>query len=125
MQKVLRAAITLSTIFASTTATIADDCQCDQLADRYIEFVLLNEVEIDEASWRLVEAEVKIDMTSGDELQRCFVQLQMVEHYEKILYQEPFQEVPPGEFEIYFTGSWMLVSEVEKVLSETECFTHQ
>lgn len=114
--------ILVAMVIMATATFAAEDCHCDK-ADPYVHWLTDNETALDEMVWRLVDLQVVYDLTLPGEPARCYVELEMIEHEDPVLYEEPFLEVPVGDFEVHFTGSFMLASEVEEVLWDTECFS--
>lgn len=112
----------LGVAIALTTTSALADCQCGATSP-FVHWLPVGTGELDETPWRLVGVEAGYDLMLEGEPLRCFVELEAIPFDDPILYEGPFQEVPTGDFEVHFTGSWMLASEVEAVLRDTECLS--
>ena len=106
------AAVFFALFFANLANAQALDEDCDCTAPAYVNYFLLDEYELDDIPWEVVE--VKLDTQGQDE--QCWVTIQPSDR--------PYNNgphVPDGEFAIHDGNFWMLASDFEAQMSETAC----
>ncbi len=114
-------AVLAGIIFAnfSVAEVLSEDCDCGH--NPYVSYELSESVEMDENPWRVLRVErFDIDLLQDDEPEVCIVHLELIPHTETILYKN-IQDVPDSDQELYWNGQWVLMSEFENQMDESNC----
>lgn len=112
----------LATLCVGTAmAETSDDCDC--AAPPFVEYIISDEVELDENAWRVTAVTLTIDLTQPGEPLICVATLALFDQNDPLMFVD-FQEVPTGDFETYYLGQWLLASSFELLMESTNCMTN-
>ena len=119
-------AVIISFVFFLTMVfgALAQDCDCGK--PPYVNYDIADQgedLELVGDPWRVaVITHYDVDLTQAGEPEVCEVKLDLIDQGDPIL-RKDFILVPDGDFEVNYQGKWMLASQFEAEMVESDCLT--